>query len=97
MKLGTQLRLPDGRVATVVYNSLIGVGCKLGLHNPNPADFVGTSGDLLDADPPDDWPWRPDVILRDPWPSCENWGFRFEDCVGKESACKILRVGLNND
>lgn len=28
MKLGTWVRLPDGRIGIVVYNSLIGVGIK---------------------------------------------------------------------
>ena len=40
MKLGTQIRLPDGREGTVVYNSLIGVGIKWGLHDPDPEDSV---------------------------------------------------------
>ena len=47
MKLGTHIRLPDGREATVVYNSLIGVGIKWGLHNPDPADFEGTDGNTV--------------------------------------------------
>ena len=38
MKLGTQLRLPDGREATVVYNNLDGVGIKWGLHDPEPGE-----------------------------------------------------------
>lgn len=65
--LGSQVELADGRLATVVYNSLCGVGAKIGLHNPVPEDFDGTSGDTVDGDVPEDWPWRPDVLLREPW------------------------------
>ena len=97
MKLGTQLILPDGREATVVYNSLIGVGCKLGLHNPNPADFEGTNGNLTATSVPDDWPWEPDVLLRDPWPGCEECGFLPDECVGPKSGCQITRYGLKED
>ena len=38
MKLGTQIRLPDGREATAVYNNLDGVGIKWGLHDPEPGE-----------------------------------------------------------
>ena len=65
--LGSQVELADGRLATVVYNSLCGVGAKIGLHDPSPEDFDGTSGDMVDGDVPEDWPWRPDVLLREPW------------------------------
>ena len=94
MKLGTQLILPDGREATVVYNSLIGVGCKLGLHDPSPADFEGTDGNTVSDGSPDGWEWEPDVLLREPWDGCEGCGFQPEDCVGPEYACEITRVGL---
>lgn len=69
MKLGTRVKLPDGRVGTVVYNSLIGVGIKWGIHNPSMDDFAGTSGNCLPL-PQDspaqepDWPWQPDALLR---------------------------------
>jgi len=66
MKLGTKIRLPDGREGTVVYNSIIGVGIKWGLHDPDPADFEGTSGDTFDGKVGENWPWRPDALLRDP-------------------------------
>jgi hypothetical protein len=96
MKLGTQLILPDGRDATVVYNSLVGVGCKLGLHNPDPADFEGSSGDWARWEPPEGWPWEPDVLLREPWAGCERTGFAAADCVGRECDCEIMRDGLAN-
>lgn len=94
MKLGTQIRLPDGRVGTVVYNSLIGEGIKWGLHDPDPSDFEGTNGNTVgEQTKPDDWPWQPDALLRDPWLGCEQHGFAAEDCVGDEY--EVIRDGLS--
>ena len=97
MKLGTQIRMADGREGTVVYNSLIGVGIKWGLHDPTPADFEGTNGDttvligdMPPAHVPDEWPWEPDALLRDPWPGCEP-AWHAEQCVGEEY--EIIRIG----
>lgn len=90
-KLGTQIRLPDGREATVVYNSLIGVGIKWGLHDPDPQDFEGTDGNTVAGGMPDGWPWEPDALLRKPWDGCERCGFTPEECVGE--AYEITRVG----
>jgi len=67
MKLGTQMRLSDGREGTVIYNSLIGVGIIWGLHDPNPADFEDTDGNTVSNGSPPDWPWEPEALLRDPW------------------------------
>lgn len=92
MKLGTQIRLSDGRVGTVVYNSLIGVGIKWGLHNPDQADFEGTDGNTVSGGAPDEWPWEPDALLRDPWPGCERHGFSPEECVGEDY--EVIRGGL---
>ena len=85
MKLGTHIELPDGRVGTVVYNSLVGVGIKWGIHYPDPKDFVGTCGNTVGGDvAPEGWPWEPDALLRDPWPGCRQNGFEPEDCVGED-------------
>ena len=84
MKLGTQIRLPDGREGTVVYNSLIGVGIMWGLHDPRPEDFEGTTGNTIDGDMPDGFQWEPEAILRDPWKSCVKCGFQPDECVGDE-------------
>ena len=92
MKLGTQIKLSDGRFATVVYNSLIGVGAKLGLHNPSQEDFEGTDGNTVKDGMPDGFIWEPDILLRDPWSSCEQCGFKPEDCVGNEF--EVIRIGL---
>lgn len=95
MQLGTHVRLPDGREGTVVYNSLIGVGIKWGLHDPDPKDFEGTSGNTVPEveSTPGEWPWQPDALLREPWPSCSEHGFAPSACVGTEY--EIIRVGLH--
>jgi len=91
MKLGTQIKFTDGRVGTMVYNSLIGVGIKWGLHNPDPADFEGTDGNTVTDGAPDDWEWEPEALLRDPWDGCEGCGFTKEQCVGEDY--EIIRDG----
>jgi len=95
-RLGTQVRLPDGRDATVVYNGLEGVGVKLGLHDPPETDFEGTSGGCLANPPlPINWPWRPDLLLRCPWfdgRKCCGW--TREQCICEEADVEILRVGM---
>ncbi len=87
MKLGTIIKLSDGRIGTVVFNSLIGVGIKWGKHFPNPEDFAGTNGNLLKSEPmPDDWPWQPDALLRKPLKpnAFKDYGFSDKDCVGED-------------
>lgn len=88
MKLGTHVRLPDGREGTVVFNSLIGVGIKWGIHYPDPADFEGSSGNLVPWEKPADWFWEPDVLLREPSKQFPNlfakYGFQDADCMGQE-------------
>jgi len=88
-KLGTQVKIPDGRVGTVVYNSLIGVGIKWGLHNPKPEDFEGTTGNTVTENAPENWKWEPDALLRDDMKELDGM-----ECVCKESEVKILRDGL---
>lgn len=68
MKLGTQIRLPDGREATAVYNGLDGVGIMFGLHTPDPADFESR----------EDFKWEPEAMLREPYDSATL------PCVGEE-------------
>lgn len=89
--LGTQIRLPDGREATVVYNGLEGIGAKLGLHSPSSEDFVGSSGGLLRDNTPVDFLWFPDILLRDP----NDWTpprheFDGMECVCHESEVEII-------
>jgi hypothetical protein len=92
MKLGTQIRFLDGREATVIYNSLIGVGIVWGLHDPDPEDFKNTDGNTVSGGSPDGWQWEPTALLREPWDGCEKYGFTKEQCVGNDF--EIIRNGL---
>ena len=92
MKLGTQIKFKDGRVGTMIYNSLIGEGIVWGLHDPNPKDFEGTDGNTCSDGSPDDWKWEPEALLREPWAGCERHGFSKEQCVGNDY--EIIRNGL---
>ena len=65
-QLGTFVRVPDGRVGTVVYNSLVGVGIKWGVHYPKREDFIGTDGDTVVENVPLGFKWYPDALLRNP-------------------------------
>jgi len=78
MRLGTVIRMADGRIGTVVYNGLDGVGVKWGRHEPDPADFEGTNGGLFDNEKDNDWPWYPDAMLRDPYPYADL------PCIGRD-------------
>ena len=87
--LGTQVVLVDGREGTVVYNGLDGVGIKWGLHNPDPREFDGTFGGVVEGRPlPDDWEWKPDAMLRDPY----QWQDPNLEYVGEDY--EIIRDGL---
>lgn len=89
-QLGTQVKLPDGRLATVVYNSLVGVGVKFGLHDPDPADFDGTDGNTFQDGSDRSFAWQPDALLREPEMS-DKIGM---PCVCKDGDVEILRIGL---
>ena len=86
--LGTIIELPDGRRGTTVYNSLTGIGIKWGEHNPNPADFEGTDGNVVSDGAPEGWQWSPDAMLREP----EAEDVLGMPCVGEEFV--IIRKGL---
>lgn len=80
---GKVVKLPDGRVGTVVYSGLDGFGIKWGVHDPPESDFEGTFGGVVpcssDCKYTDEtWPWAPDAMLRKPYPSAT-----FE-CVGDD-------------
>ena len=92
MKLGTQIRLIDGREATVIYNSLISVGIKSGLHNPDPKEFEHTTGNTVDEVIPEGWSWEPEALLRKPWDGCERHGFTRDQCIDVDY--EITRYGL---
>ncbi len=93
MKLGTQIRFNDGREGTVVWNSLIGVGIKWGLHSPTLADFRNTDGNTVSDGSPEGWQWGPDALLRAPWDGCESYGFAAEQCVGRDY--EVIKNGFD--
>lgn len=88
-KLGTIVRLPDGRVGTTVLNSLSGVGIKWGRHDPDPAVFEGTHGGTLSGERDVPAEWHPDAMLRDPYPSAVL------PCVGEVFV--VERFGLDGE
>lgn len=75
-KPGTIIRLPDGRIATTVYNGLDGVGIKWGRHSVTLADLNPSTG--IGGKAPADYPWFPDAMLRDPYPGADL------PCVGED-------------
>lgn len=89
-RLGTQVRLPDDREATVVFNSLVGVGVKFGLHDPPPEVFARTDGNTMQEGRPKGFEWEPDALLRKP-EMAERLGM---PCVCDESEVEITRIGL---
>ena len=80
MKAGTQIKLPDGRIGTVVYNSLDGIGIKWGLYNIDELDICGHGG-LFESEKeliPEDYKYHPDAMLREPYPLADL------ECVGND-------------
>ncbi len=86
--INDQIQLPDGRVGTVTYYGLDGVGIKFGLHDIHFEDLEGTTGGCLRDDLPKDHPsrkWKAEAMLRNP-----NMQKYFSlPCVGEEF--KIIR------
>jgi len=84
-KLGTHVRVPDGRVGTVVFNGLTGIGIKWGLHDPPAKYFEGTSGDIGNQCPTPLWEWFPDAMLRSP---------KMSDILGMPCVCEEYEVEI---
>lgn len=76
MKPGTIIQLPDGREGTVVYHGLDGYGIQWGAVEVDVEQLLSVNG--LFGTAPDDWPWFPEAMLRDPWPNAEI------ECVGSD-------------
>ena len=84
--VGTIVKLSDGRVGTVIYNGLDGVGIKWGKIMLSESDieliyrgdgnFTKGSGCVSE-----DYQFFPDAMLRDPYPSAIREGI---DCVGED-------------
>lgn len=76
MKPGTFVKLPDGRIGTVVYHGLDGYGIMWGKHKV-PVDAILDCCPLFDGGTPVEvLAFQPQAMLRDEYP-----GTRLE-CVG---------------
>lgn len=80
MKAGTIIKLSDGRIGTVVYNSLDGVGIKWGRYEISNEDIKGYGGLFASEKEliPEDYEFYPDAMLRNPYPGAEL------ECVGND-------------
>lgn len=82
MKAGTIIQMADGRIGTVVYNGLDGVGVKWGEHEVTLDDLSGgnpmKSIGIGSPDPPFDYKWLPEAMLR------KNYANATIPCVGKD-------------
>lgn len=70
MKPGTIIELPDGRIGTVVYNSLDGTGIKWGEHHITSDDIKG-HGNLFREEPPENYQFFAEAMLREPYQGTE--------------------------
>ena len=77
MKAGTIIKLPNGEIGTVVYNSLDGIGIKYGRYEITREDIQG-HGNLFKEEVTGDYELYPDAMLREPYPSADI------ECVGSE-------------
>jgi hypothetical protein len=78
MRPGTFIRLPDGREGTVVYHSLDGYGIQWGRVAVDVEAILTGNGNLFEGGAPQDWPWAPEAMLRNPYPSADL------PCVGTD-------------
>jgi hypothetical protein len=89
MKLGTIVRLKDGREATVVYNSLIGYGVRIGrielTSEMIEAIYAGDGNTVKNGNPSGMLDIEPEALLRDPW------GGEPMPCVG--ASYEVIEVG----
>ena len=88
--LGTIVKLGDGRIGTVVYNGLDGVGIRWGEHiidKELAGKFSGTCGGLFAQEVPKDMlEWCPEAMLREPYPNADL------PCVGRDF--EIIQEGI---
>lgn len=77
MRPGTVVRLPDGRMGTVVYHGLDGYGIQWGRVEVN-AETILATDPLFGKKPEGEWPWHPEAMLRGAYPGAEI------ECVGDQ-------------
>lgn len=89
-KLGTWVKVPDGRIGTVVYNGLDGVGIMWGkkTFSAEEKELILSACPLFSSGKPDDWneKFSPQAMLRDK---------KLEkligiECVGEERECEVV-------
>lgn len=91
MKLGDYIKVPDGRVGTIVYNGIDGIGIVWGQHKLTKEDQDQIMGlcPLLNQKIPDDYKWTVQAMLRDK--SLQKY-FN-EECVGDDKLCEVIGNG----
>lgn len=95
MKPGTVVRLADGRIATVVYNSLMGYGVRMGriklTHEMLDAIYSGDGNTVVDGNPSGMAEIEPEALLRDGWPAAPM------PCVGESYEVEEEEDGKRSD
>ena len=98
-KLGTIVRLPDGRTGTVVFNGLTGIGIRWGEHAITPEIrelFRNTCGGAFGDDGSAETvpnKWYPEAMLREPSESLErSLGL---PCVCHETKAEVIKAGVD--
>lgn len=88
MKLGDIVKVPDGRIGTVVYSGLDGFGIKWGKHlllEEDRSVILGLNP-LFEVKTPEGYNWFPDAMLRDK----DVEKLLQIECVGNDKLCEIL-------
>jgi hypothetical protein len=91
MNLGDWIKVPDGRIGTVVFSDLTGIGIKWGKHILRKVDQDQILGlcPLFNQNRPRGYKWTPEAMLRES-SMTNRLGV---ECVGEESLCEILGNG----
>jgi len=77
MKPGTFVKLPDGRIGTVVYHGLDGYGIQWGEIKVDVEEILKGNAQF-GPEIPAPYKWHPEAMLRDAYPSAEI------ECVGDD-------------
>ena len=76
MKPGTIIKLPDGKIGTIVYHSLDGYGIQWGRVRIERDEIL--KANPLFGHPPLLYKWYPEAMLRDDYPGASI------ECVGND-------------
>lgn len=92
MKLGDWVKVPDGRIGTIVFSDLAGFGIKWGklkLLLKDQEVILNSCPLFSGKNSPEIMKFRPDARLRDKRFSSH---FRLE-CVGEDKLCEVIGNG----